>query len=257
MDSTQLIAILLAVTWLVGGFVVAVFMKRAGRDFRLWLGLGVLLGPFAGLFAPASPSEARPGPSSAGYTYRSGDFDVLAGIDGSPESVTALRSAIQLLGDRISSLTLARVLDYEAAGSYSGMAAQAEACEELGRVSDEIDYRPVDIELLYGAPGRSLAEFAGDQGIELIVIGARGRGMTRALFGSVARDLVGRSEIPVLVGPGGEPSDRTRRFGGQGQAERESGSEADALAGGPDVSPVHTSDGTGDIQANAGAFPIR
>jgi nucleotide-binding universal stress UspA family protein len=257
MDSTQLVAILLAVTWVVGGFVVAVFMKRAGRDFRLWLGLGVLLGPFAGLFAPASRTEARRGPYSTEHTYRSGDFDVLAGIDGSPESVAALRSAVGLVGDRISSLTLARVLDFEAAGSYSGMAAQAEACEELGRVSDAIDGQLVDIELLYGAPGRALAEFARDQGMELIVIGARGRGMTRALFGSVARDLVGRSEVPVLIGPASEPSGRTRLSNRQGQAERESGSEADPSAHRPDVSTVHASDRTGDIQTYAHAFPIR
>jgi nucleotide-binding universal stress UspA family protein len=257
MDPTQLTVILLATTWLVGGFVVAVFMKRAGRDFRLWLALGVLLGPFAGLFAPTPRSKSRPGPSSARHAYRSGDFDVLAGVDGSPESVAALRSAVELFGDRISSLTLARVLDYEAAGSYSGMRAQAEACEELGRVSDEIDYQPLDIQLLYGAPGRSLAEFASDEGIELIVVGARGRGMTRALFGSVARDLVGRSKIPVLVAPGGKPSDGWRRTDRQGQDQGESGSEFDALAPGHHVPPVHTSDGTGDIQAYARAFPIR
>lgn len=201
MDSAQLTAILLAAVWLVGGFVVAVFMKRAGRDFRLWLLLGLLLGPFAGFFAPNS-REARDRHPAAREASRAGSLDIIAGIDGSEESVSAVRAAVALLGGNISSLTLARVLAYEAAESYSGRAARAEAAEELSRVSSEIEFHPVEIEILYGPPAHSLTEFASDQGMELIVIGARGRGMTKALFGSVALDLVSRSTIPVLVGPG-------------------------------------------------------
>lgn len=214
-DSTVVIALLLAATWLVGGFVVAVFMKRAGRDFRLWLLLGLLLGPFGGLLAP----DDGPAPGRRRLTesdeFRSGDLDVLAGIDGSVESVAAINAAVELLDDRISSLSLARVLDYETAGPRSGMPAQAEAFEAVSRLSDEIDFHPVNIELLFGSPGPALISFAENQGFELIVVGARGKGMTRALFGSVASELVGHSPIPVLVGPRFEPTERDETGSGR------------------------------------------
>lgn len=254
MDSTQLTAVLLAVTWLVGGLIVAVFMRRAGRDFRLWLVLGVLLGPFAGLFAPED--GRRTGSARGAPRHRSGEFDVMAGIDGSPESVAAVQSAVSLFGDRISSLTLASVLDMDSAGSFSGIDTQAGACEDLARCADRIDYEPVEIELLYGPPADALARFAEELGIELIVVGARGRGMSRAVFGSVTRSLVGRSGVPVFVGPGRTGSNRRRLVGAHGQAEGEAGTPSKALARGSDLSSVQTSDGTGDIQAYARAFPL-
>lgn len=253
MDSTQLVATLLATTWLVGGFIVAVFMRRAGRDFRLWLMLGVLLGPFAGLFAPEDGH--RTGSVRGAPRHRSGEFDVLAGIDGSPESVAAVRSAVALFGDRMSSLTLASVLDKDSAGSFSGMGDQLEACEELRRCADEIDYEPVEIELLYGPPARALANFAEEQGVELIIVGARGHGMSRALFGSVTRDLVGRSDLPIFVGSR-KTGTGQGRVGTPRKTEREPRPESEAFARGPDLSTMQTSDGTGDIQAYARALPI-
>jgi nucleotide-binding universal stress UspA family protein len=254
MDSTQLFATLLAATWLVGGFIVAVFMRRAGRDFHLWLVLGVLLGPFAGLFAPED--GRRTGSVRGAPRHRSGEFDVIAGIDGSPESVAALQAAVSLFGNRMSSLTLASVLDKDSSGSFSGMSDQVEACEELRRCAGHIEFEPVEIELLYGPPARALANFAEEQGVELIVVGARGHGMSRALFGSVTRDLVGRSDVPIFVGPGKTGTNRGRRIGTHRQAEREAGAETEALTGRRDLSSVQTSDGTGDIQAYARALPI-
>lgn len=209
MDSAQILIALLVGIWLVGGFVAAVLMKRAGQDFRLWLLLGLLTGPFAALLARPTPAKRR-GQPSVHSAYRSGDCDVLAGIDGSPDSVAAVQSAVRMLGERITSLTLARVLDYDSAGSYTGMAAQSEACKGLSTASGQIAFDPVDIELVYGPPAQALTDYANDHGFELIVVGARGRGMTRALFGSVAREIVERSELPVLVGPATDPTRPSR-----------------------------------------------
>lgn len=37
--------------------------------------------------------------------------------------------------------------------------------------------------------------------IEMIVVGARGHGVSEALFGSVTKRLIGGCGIPVFVGP--------------------------------------------------------
>jgi hypothetical protein len=56
-----------------------------------------------------------------------GLFDVLAGIDGSSESVAAVKEALLLFGGCVTSLTLAKVLDYDSGGSYTGAESRGEA----------------------------------------------------------------------------------------------------------------------------------
>jgi monovalent cation/proton antiporter MnhG/PhaG subunit len=51
-----------------------------------------------------------------------------------------------------------------------------------------------------GEPAAAIREFAEAEGIELVVLGSRGRtGLRRALLGSVARDVLGSAEVSVLV----------------------------------------------------------
>jgi nucleotide-binding universal stress UspA family protein len=51
-----------------------------------------------------------------------------------------------------------------------------------------------------GPPGATIAEVAQDQGCDLIVMGARGRGShTAALLGSVAQGTIEHASVPVLV----------------------------------------------------------
>ena len=51
-----------------------------------------------------------------------------------------------------------------------------------------------------GHPAEAILSFAKEAGIDLIVIGTRGRrGIERALMGSVTREVINLSEVPVLV----------------------------------------------------------
>ncbi|MEA1902436.1 MAG: universal stress protein [Actinomycetota bacterium] len=195
--------IYVALTWAIIGLVVAFLMRRRGHDFSVWLLLGVALGP---LSIPLAIERVR---CHAAAEHQSRDtptpphvgFDLLAGIDGSVDAISAVDIAVALFGGRVSSVTLATVLDWDSEGTHSGQEMQTEAREMLDEAAGQVLYNPVDTVVLFGRPDQALKEFARTSGMELIVVGARGHGTSETLFGSITRNLVGGSEIPVFVGP--------------------------------------------------------
>jgi nucleotide-binding universal stress UspA family protein len=201
MSSTNAL-IVVALTWLVIGLLIAVVMRRRGFDFWVWLALGALLGP---LSVPLALERAVFHPVEYQSSYRpkkaAGRFDVLAGIDGSTESVSAVRSALALFGDSVTSLTLVTVLERDMAMGQTGAENQVEARERLAHVVNDVQFEPVETQLLFGRPDEAMAEYACERDFELIVVGARGHGVSEALFGSVTSRLVGGAGVPVLVGP--------------------------------------------------------
>lgn len=205
MDSTQVLVVVFASIWILGGLVVALWMRRSGHSLYIWLGIGVLCGPFSALLA-LDRIRHLPRPSPLPIATDHGDvLDVVVGIDGSPESVLAAKTALALLSDRITSLTLATVLDYDSSGLYSGAERQAAAYERLRDTAAELGFEPVETELLFGQPAKALVSFAEEAGFELLVVGPRGRGLSKALVGSVSSALLSDSPIPVLVGPTAQP----------------------------------------------------
>lgn len=201
MDSTQVLIALLVVTWVAGGAAIALVMARSGHDLGLWLALGVLLGPFTAFFAFERHVLDRDRRAPRTAELRTGPFDVLAGIDDSEESIEAVRAALSLFGDSVTSLTLATALDYEASASFTGIAPQSQAYSRLADVASGLEFDPIEIVLLYGPPGETIGRLAQETGFELIVLGARGQGMSEALFGSVTEELIGSAPVPVFVGP--------------------------------------------------------
>ncbi len=201
MDPNQALIALLIITWVAGGTAIALIMSRHGHDLGLWLPLGILLGPFAAFFAFERHSLDRQRGITSTREMRTGPFDAVAGIDDSEESVMAVEAALSLFGDSLSSLTLATAVDYEASASFTGIEPQSQAYARLARVASELDFDPVEIELLYGSPAETIGRLAQEEGFELIILGARGHGMSEALFGSVTEKLVGGAPVPVFVGP--------------------------------------------------------
>lgn len=201
MGSTEILVLALILVWFGSGAVVTLWMRRSGYDLELWLALSLLLGPFSFVFA-AERIRHLPRRHAIDIADRAdGAFDVLAGIDPSGESVRAVTQALELFGGNVTNLTLVSVLDYDSSGPFSGIGAQSKAYDRLVAVATEIGFQAVELEILYGRPSTELAVFARDAGIELIVVGARGEGMSRALLGSVSSELIGTSEVPVFVGP--------------------------------------------------------
>lgn len=201
LGSTQILMALLVVTWLAGGAATALLMGRSGHDFGLWLALGVLLGPFAAFFAQERHRLDRESAVPRTGKLPSGRFDALAGIDGSDESIAAVRKALSLFGDSMTSLTLATALDYETSGSFTGIGPQSNAYSRLVEVGSTLDFAPIEMVLLYGSPGKTIAGLAQEAGFELIILGARGHGMSETLFGSVTKTLIDSAPVAVFVGP--------------------------------------------------------
>lgn len=189
--------------WVGVGLATAFVMRRRGHDFYVWLALGTVLGPlivplalerarYHGAVEQVSASMLSPSPSG---------LDVLAGVDGSEESVAAIRSALDLFGGSITSLTIATVLDYDSESSAAGDEPKDNARAMLDDVISALGVEDAQTEILFGRADRALAGYARTHGVELIVVGTRGRGATEALFGSITGRLVGGCEIPVYVGP--------------------------------------------------------
>lgn len=189
-----------AAVWILCGVVTAFVMRRRGHDFFVWLALGSVLGPL--VFPLAIDGARRDADTESEAHDRSypGSLDVLVGLDGSEESKHALRSAMNMFGRQASTMTLATVLDYDSRGSASGKEARREASEMLRGAAMGLGHPGVTTELLFGRADQALTDFAKSNGIELIVVGARGRGASEALFGSVTRSLVGGGDVPVFVG---------------------------------------------------------
>ncbi len=200
MEANELVFV--AAAWVAIGVVCAFVMRRRGHDFYVWLALGTVLGP---LVVPLAVERARfhgaidRRSESLPTPPRSG-LDVVAGVDGSEESMVAIESALGLFGDSMTSLTIATVLDYDSEFAAAGREPREQAQAMLDEAASRTGLDLVRTEILYGRADRALAEYARAHGAELIVVGARGHGATEALFGSITQRLVGSCEVPVYVG---------------------------------------------------------
>lgn len=198
--ATEVLLIALAV-WLTVGITLAVLMGRRGHSPFEWFLIGAILGPIALPLAwgrinsePAAPNreivDAAPGPGT-------GPVDVLVGIDGSTESETALRTAVELLGPRIGRLTLAGVTEFDY-GNLQVKADTRRALETLQGMAASASVAHLGITILSGKPSEALPEYALRDGYQLLVVGRRGRGASKAILGSTAAQLA-NAPIPVLV----------------------------------------------------------
>jgi hypothetical protein len=131
--SFTVFLLLLMVTFLCIGFVLAIVMGRLGHSAFAWGLLGLVLGPIALLLALLSVRNGRPSWSRlvAGGYPGSGPIDVLIGIDGSRGSAAAATAALDLLGDRVGRLALVAVTAID--DSVAGREEQARLQAELER----------------------------------------------------------------------------------------------------------------------------
>jgi nucleotide-binding universal stress UspA family protein len=198
--ETEVLLIGLAV-WLTIGTTLAVLMGRRGHSPFEWFLIGAVLGPIALPLAwgrissePAAPNreivDAIPGSGT-------GPIDVLVGIDGSPDSETALRTAVEILGPRMGRLTLVGVSEF----GYGNPQVEADtkrALETLQELAASASVAHVGITILSGKPSEALPEYALRDGYQLLVVGRRGRGASKAILGSTAAQLAS-APLPVLI----------------------------------------------------------
>jgi nucleotide-binding universal stress UspA family protein len=151
---------------------------------------------------------------------------ILAPVDFSGASDVALRSALDLARRTGADLHVLHAVPgpYPDAGtSFDGLSGDDRsfyrwvwnhADGELSALLDGISPNGTRIErvLTGGPPSHVVLDYAAQEGIDFIVMGTHGRrGLRRLVLGSVAEDVLRRTEIPVLVVPETVPRRTPRR----------------------------------------------
>lgn len=206
----MVIAVIL-ICWTLTGALLGIYEARRGHWRWLWL-MGAMAGPFSiPLYRQLQRNEVHAGPVqlSPGSPERGQGPRMLAGIDGSEQSLEAARAATHLFGTTLAGVTLAAVTDYEVNELVPGpltpdevwtsehTRALEDAAEKLG---GWLGFQPATV-LLTGRPAAALQRYAGEGGFDVIVVGARGHGLTERLLGSCASQLTSGSPVPVVVMP--------------------------------------------------------
>ncbi|MCU4750657.1 universal stress protein [Halobacteria archaeon AArc-curdl1] len=140
---------------------------------------------------------------------------VLVPVDGSTLSLRALRHALREFPD--ADVTAYHVVDLfdpappaAAESSYEPMLGTEEWYQYVGELRDQLfadvaevaaDYgQSVETDSDVGDPARLVVEYATEETVDHVVIGAHGRTEPqRPLFGTVAETVVRRSPVPVTV----------------------------------------------------------
>lgn len=191
-----------AAVWLATAVVGAAVMRRRGHDGFCWTLVFAAFGPLA---VPLAVSAERRRPVDVPPADHPGALDVLVAVDPAAEAEAnaAVDELIAVTGERPSSITLAAVVDYEAADTPRGREATDVARRSLEALASALRPRvsvPVDHVVLHGPPALALERFAADGGFELVVAGTHHRG-TDPLGGRVGRHLARHGSVAVLTGP--------------------------------------------------------
>jgi nucleotide-binding universal stress UspA family protein len=164
------------------------------------------------LTVPRSASEPAP---AAPIAYKR----ILCPVDFSDSSMQALQYALSLAQEADAHLTVLHVMTYdletEAPEMYETVVADRrltveayrEKCEAYSRERLDAaiprsarEFSTLDTKLAAGKAYREILRIAGDQQMDLIVMGVRGRGaVDRLIFGSTTQHVVRQATCPVLT----------------------------------------------------------
>lgn len=197
---------LILVAWSLSGLLIALRAMRRGHH-AMWLVLGLVCGPLTWGFWRASQARhptAHPQLITAG-TSGGGPIHMLVGFDDSDESRAALVTAVDLLDGRLGRLTIATVIDYDTAlealsqiDDAERAAADSRLLEAAALIEGRAGPSP-SLVVLAGRPSDALLDYARTSSCSMVVIGGRGRGLSKALLGSTAAALSGGAPVPVLI----------------------------------------------------------
>lgn len=140
---------------------------------------------------------------------------VLVPVDGSPLSLRALRHALEAFPDaEITVYHVVDLFDPDYAGrtgsTYEPMVGSAEWDRFVAEARDQVFAevtelvedcdRSITTDTDVGDPKRLVVEYATEEAVDHVVVGAHGRSRSsRPFFGTVAERVVRRSPVPVTV----------------------------------------------------------
>jgi nucleotide-binding universal stress UspA family protein len=195
----------IVVAWIAIGVAASLWMGRRGHEPFGWAVLGAVLGPFVLIVATETRRQAAAAPrvvESATGEPGPGPVDVLVATDGSEGSRRAGEVVLGLLGPQVGRLTLATVVDLDRAlpSTIEPDRRDAEALlTTASRALEAACGRRPETVMLAGKPVDALRAHALEQGYDLLVVGARGHGLSKTLMGSVASTIARGSPVPVLL----------------------------------------------------------
>lgn len=133
---------------------------------------------------------------------------ILVPTDGSIGVERAVEHAIDLARTYDAELHALYVVNVASLSAEVNSRAVTENFEELGeRATEAVAEQAADAgiedvttEVVHGIPHRTILEYAGDNDVDLVVMGTHGRtGLDRYLLGSVTERVVRTSDVPVLT----------------------------------------------------------
>jgi nucleotide-binding universal stress UspA family protein len=143
---------------------------------------------------------------------------IVAGVDGSPSSLAALRWAVQQAGRTGGTVDAVIAWQFPATGNFGWAPVSAiddldfesaakhtleQAIGSLGELAAGVPVQPL---VMQGLPAQVLLDAA--VGADLLVVGSRGHGgFADALLGSVSQHCVHHAPCPVVVMRGEEQAD--------------------------------------------------
>ena len=192
----MVVPIIILLVWVAFGGLATAVMHGRGHDTFAWAVVFLALGPLALPLALSAERRRRPLPECQDHD---GGLDVLVGHDGSEDAAAALEAALTFLGPRMTSLTLAAVVDLEAPATVRGRDTLREAHERLDALLEGVTAKitaPVEAVVLYGEPSHVLQQYAAEHGYEVVVMGNRSATSSHLIHHRAAR-----TSVPFLIGP--------------------------------------------------------
>jgi nucleotide-binding universal stress UspA family protein len=188
--------------------IVIVLAQRWGRDPFGFALLAAVVGPIAIIALIGTRSADRKAP----HTFEGGAAPaasrrqpVLVAVDGS-ESAKRAADAVVRLNDQRAEVVVLTVLPREAQARATGSPPQVQEHQrEIDRLTrDALDAlrsagMQTRVVVGYGVPGEEIVEGAAEENAEIIVVGRRGAGLSKALLGSSSNYVVEHAGVPVVV----------------------------------------------------------
>lgn len=137
--------------------------------------------------------------------------EILLPTDGSQGVEEAINCAVSIARKYDARIHVLHVVESPSLKEYGAFFALPEMMKELRQAGTEIVSKTVQFahdsgfdnissDLADGYPGEEIIRYMKEHQIDLIVMGTHGRrGINRVVLGSIAEEIVRRSEVPVLT----------------------------------------------------------
>ena len=208
MSATVLLLTALVV-WCAIGIVVSIWMRRRGHALFMWAYLGAVLGPLViplaleAIFSERVVGIRRTASFTIGpwETRRSRRRRRVVRVRGRGACRRRPPGGPHRPDDPCGGRRLRQraVVDYDSAG-YSVSERRRAAEAHLDSAARAVAFENPEREILVGSPADALERAAHEGGFDLLVVGHRGRGASRALLGSVTSRLASGPDVPILIG---------------------------------------------------------